>query len=108
MQFFNGSIPQLLERGKAESLRLNTPHYAGSPSPAVHSGCFAVLASIVSNGFDVQHDLDVASHGSTKGWFKTRKASILVISLARLNAGRNAEFIAGSAGAAKWVDVSQT
>ena len=59
--------------GKAGLLRLNTLHYAGWSSSAVHSASFAVLVSIVSNGFDVELDSDPTRHNSAKGWLQDKK-----------------------------------
>ena len=73
VQQFQGSILQLLEKGQRGLLRLNTFHYAGMASPAVHSASFKTLHLILQNGFNTEKDSDPTRHSSAKGWLKDKK-----------------------------------
>ena len=64
-----GTSLQLLESGKSASLSLNTFGYSGFPTLALHSGSFAVLGSIVRNGFDSELDSIRNRHSKDKGWY---------------------------------------
>ena len=73
VQQFQGSILQLLEKGQRGLLRLNTFHYAGMASPAVHSASFKTLHLILQNGFNTEKDSDPTRHSSAKGWLRDKK-----------------------------------
>ena len=73
VQFHSGTPLELLQTGKPASLSLYTLHYAGYPTPAVHSGSFEVLESILLNGFDRERDSNRNRHAKDKGWLAGEK-----------------------------------
>ena len=72
-QQFDGTLSQLLDMGAAGRLKLNTLHFSGMVSPAVHSSSISGLNSILRVGFDVEKDTDPERHATAKGWLRDKK-----------------------------------